>query len=159
MQQARAESEARGKAAGGGGAPTQQAGGGGAERPAKPLFDALEEADEILARRLQLPARRSQLQSSPALLEEREAEGLGEFPELRRYRRLGEVQLLGGARHALAARDRLEHHQLGEKSVPEIPAQHRAGHGGPLGSRADPPRPQLRRAATAGPESDRGKIT
>src|SRR5258707_6287713 len=126
MTQAKAGDEARGKApCAGGGSDPQHVRRRRAQR-AKALFDALEEADEILARRLQLPARRSQLQSSPALLEEREAEGLGEFPELRRYRRLGEVQLLGGARHALAARDRFEHHQLGEKSVPEIPAQHRS---------------------------------
>ncbi len=87
------------------------------------LLGAFDQGDEILARSLQLPARRGQPQFSSLLLKEREAEGLGEFLELRRNRRLGEVQFLGGARNAFAARDRLEHHQLGEKSVPEIPAQ------------------------------------
>src|SRR5262249_25971996 len=61
-----------------------------------------------LPRPLAPPPRLRRLQAAPALLEQHEPEAVGELPDLGGDGRLREVQLLGGARRALVARDRLE---------------------------------------------------
>src|SRR6266508_5123705 len=74
MAQAKGGDEARGKTPrAGSGSDPQHIGPRRAQR-GEPLFGALEETDQLLARPLQLAARRSRLQPSSPLLEEREAE-------------------------------------------------------------------------------------
>src|SRR5262249_25111167 len=66
--------------------------------------DSLDQLDQLAARRLQLRAGGGRLEAPPALLEEDQAEAIGELPDLRGDGRLREVQLLGCARRALQAR-------------------------------------------------------
>ena len=65
------------------------------------------------------------------LLEEGEADGIGQFPDVPGNRGLGEIQFLGRAGEAAVARNSLEYLQLRQRAVPEIASYPACLHGLP----------------------------
>jgi hypothetical protein len=72
------------------------------------------------------------VQAPAALLEEGDVERFGELLELQGNGGLGEVQLLGGARHAAQAGDGLEDQQLREQPMTKETARSGTRHLGSL---------------------------
>jgi hypothetical protein len=99
-------------------------GGGHQRHPQAPPPESLEIVDGgfetapdviELARRLEhLRAGRRQHDLAPGLLEERQAEGIDDLPDLQRNRGLGQMQRLGGFREAALVSDRDESFELAE---------------------------------------------
>lgn len=67
-----------------------------------------------------------------ALLEQGDVHGFGQFLHLQGYGGLGEVQLLGGARHAAQAGDGLEHQKLRQQPMTKESTRSRTRHLGSL---------------------------
>jgi hypothetical protein len=94
----------------------------------EPRLGAAQQGEQLAAHRVQLAPRGGEGEAAALRLEQRRVERLRELLQLDRDGGLREVQLLGGARDAAQARDRLEHDELREHAVPEEPAQGGTGH-------------------------------
>jgi hypothetical protein len=84
------------------------------------FLEACERAEHVLARFVEPPASVGEVDAPADLLEQRNADGVGELPDLPGRRRLRHVQLLRGAGEAAQAGTRLEETELRQRSVLEV---------------------------------------
>ena len=80
-----------------------------------------ERAEHLMATLVESPARVGEVDALAHLLEQRNADRFGKLLDLHRGRRLGHVQLLGGAGEIAQARGRLEEVKLRQRPVPQVP--------------------------------------
>jgi hypothetical protein len=98
-----------------------------------PLLEAVQRPEHLFAQERHLLPGFRELDALAARLEHGRTDEFREFSQQPGDGGLGESQLVGRARDAAQAQAGFEGDELGEKSVPEIPAQAVSGHvGAPL---------------------------
>src|SRR6185369_5271305 len=94
------------------------------------LFQRAERAEHVVAAVIDAAPHIGRVHALAHLLQQRQSDGFGEFPDLRRGGGRRHVQFLGGARQASEPHARLEQAQLRERAVPEVASYVHLCHGG-----------------------------